>query len=225
MRHRLTPAQKALVTSSEAQQLVQYATRLFTFLSPNAPVDELTSVANEELVRAARRYDPTHGARFATYASKGVVGRLTDRLTAEARFQQWRNAIAFHSLALQPSLDSARDTPDQATERLHRRLGAAFAARAVAALAAVDPLSPEQSVSLTQQWHRAIAALKRGRAQLPRDQAVVIQRHFYEGVSVEAVASEIGCSRSAAYRLRKEALDRLCRFLIAEGVTPIEASA
>ena len=224
---RLTPAQKALVRSAEAEQLVAWAARVYGGRFPEAERDEIVALAREALVLAARRYDPSRGASFATFASYRVRGHLTRELCAAHHRKAPIEALLAESerrrVVAGPNDDlaAAAQTPEQARQASKAWTDARCWELAIAAmLHPVATPTPEELAG----WRQARAALAEGRAALPAEQALILRRRFDEGATMRSIAGELGKSTDTVHRQMEQALTALRWHLEGEGVTATEVA-
>ncbi len=222
---KLTPAQRALVNSPGARELVRWVVRRYVRRYPATGADEVRALADEALVLAARRFDPDRGVPFAGYAAKRVTGHLTRQLGAEryrgfpALLSMVENAMVEKHAATTSPLDAADQTPAEARAFAASWVADRAAHYAVAvALGPKKPSSPEDDVNDRQLWHNAIAALEHAERDLAPELRRIVGRHYRDGLSIEDIADEIGKSRATTYRLHKKALDALRGRLLSQGV-------
>ncbi|MEZ4447208.1 MAG: sigma-70 family RNA polymerase sigma factor [Polyangiaceae bacterium] len=218
---RLTPAQQALARSDEAQQVVRWAVRRFAARYPDAERGDIEGLAQERIARAARSYDPTLGVSFGAYAALGVQGYLHRELGRE-RYRKGAVAalLAEAERRRLRALPTADESPEEAAATLAGALGEESWALALRLLLHPEVLtSPEDILAARRVRH----ALEEGRATLPEPQALVVTRHLQQGVSLKAVAAELGCHRSTVYRHLDAALGALRAFLEARGLGATEA--
>lgn len=189
-------------------------------------LDELIALANVGLADAARRYDPTRGASFATYAWYRVQGAIVDELRKQSQLPRrvWRQLVA---------LRAASEYLEQRAERDLGaiRQGAAPAAGADALAAAKHALSAIRTMylvsldSLQEQGFdaagsdpgaddrvhagRVAARLREAVDALPERERALVTKHYFEGKNLLEAGAEIGISKSWASRLHAQAVERL----------------
>ena len=209
---RLTPAQKALVRSEQAEQLVAWISRVYGRRFPEAEPGDIAALAREALVLAARRYDPSRGASFATFASHRVRGHLTRQLCS-AHYRKAPIEVLLAEAERQraaPPEGTDRAAASQTAEQARQAAQAWTDARcwelAIAAMLhpAVAP-TPEELTG----WRQARAALEEARAALPEKQALILRRRFDEGATMRAIAIELACSTDTVRRQMGQALTTL----------------
>jgi RNA polymerase sigma factor for flagellar operon FliA len=174
------------------------AGRLRRELSLPGDLDDLVAFGFGGLLEAERRYDPSRGVRFQTFAYYRVRGAMLDGV---------RKMADLPRRAHQRLKEEAERTPTAAPSPLDK----AFA-RMSANLTSASPLqgsfadeSPESALLKNERIERLLAAL----AALPPRQRALIRGRYFEGRTLEAVAAELGVSKSWASRIHTQALSAL----------------
>ncbi|MEO7329672.1 MAG: sigma-70 family RNA polymerase sigma factor [Minicystis sp.] len=198
------------------------AKRMAQRLGRFAELDELRSIGRFALVEVARSYDPSKSA-FATYAAFKLKWAMFDEVR---RATHGRSAAAKLNavLAAERLLDDLdTDPPDTgempSAEDWEARFGemlddqAAALASGLASPGLLDlrdeATSPEEQTSRAEQ-----AALLRGAlATLEEPARQLIERHYYGGEQFDAIAEELGISKSWASRIHKKAIGELGKAL------------
>lgn len=190
-------------------------------------LDELVALGNAGLAEAAKRYDPSRGAAFSTFAWYRVHGAIIDGLRRATNLPRrtWAQLVALR--AASEYLESQGQRAAAATA------GGATPPAGAAALGAIQeamsairtmymvsleaaredrgldpsadaPLAGEQldAARLGQQLRAAIEALP------PKERALVA-KHYWEGKSLLEAGAELGISKSWASRLHAQAVERL----------------
>ena len=199
--------------------------RLFRRLAPLVERDELASVGRAALVEIVRRHDPTLSPLGAF-----VTQRIEWAILDELRRMNHTRAVKVRTLALEAAsrllaaraagpVEAAAPLP---TEQDYRSRLRALLAQQSSAMATVlvahsgelvDPSeSPEQRVV------RAAAAkrVRSGVADLPARERLLIERHYFGGECFDAIADDMGLSKSWVSRIHAQALERLGRRLRSE---------
>lgn len=189
-------------------------------------VDDLESAGREGLVDASRRYDPARGIAFATFAQHRIRGSMFDALRRETTlprraFDRLRalsaslslNEACLEDLAAQPlpGVTSA-DLDAKLAEHL-ANLATAIATGLLAEPtieegrpSAVSPTpSPEEELERAQ----ARVLLEQAVQALPDDERALVEGHYFRGRRFDAVAQDLGLSKSWASRLHTRAIGRL----------------
>ncbi len=178
-------------------------------------VEELESVGNEALVRAAMRYDPEAGASFATYAYYRVHGAMIDALRKRTPGVRRRKQALIRLSTTQALLEQAAE--DQAAQRaagqrltLEQRVEAARelvrkasvavrlsepAPQGFERIAADDP-DPEAAL-LDVDRRRQLWALV---AELDDHERDLVEALYEQGLTMRSYAEQIGTSVATVSR-------------------------
>jgi RNA polymerase sigma factor for flagellar operon FliA len=187
-------------------------------------MDELLAIARPALVEAASAYDPGR-APFVPY----LVQRLKWAMLDEARRVRRGRKVAARAAACAAIERLADDAERQAeTEQAPLRSEAEYQAdlsRLLAERAAAmalgltsvpvkarheeGPDTPEQ-LYRREELRRDIAAAVEG---LPERQRALVERHYYADEKFEAIAADLGVSKSWASRLHAQAIGTLAAAL------------
>lgn len=189
--------------------------------------DDLLSAGREGLLEAARRYDPARNILFRTYASYRIRGAMIDNVRKLAALPR----RAFERLAaleaanridegeVEFTLATPAMTAGEAEAALTNQLTLTATACALATLSpdivlAADERPQASTETPEEQLARAelLAHLQRaiGEIKEPRE-AEVLRLHYFEGLTMEAIATELGTDKSWVSRLHRRGLDRLTR--------------
>ncbi len=210
------------------------AQRLRKTLGRSAELEDLMAYGQAGLLEAARRYDASRGVPFKAFATFRIRGAMLDgvrqlshlprrvheRLRSIQSAQQFSEGMVEDAFAPAP--------PGQSPQDIERRLMDHLAAMATAmatgliAEPAIDEqgtatlvdsqLTPEELSQQRQLLERVEGALR----QLPEQEQTLIRRHYFEGERFDALAKELGLSKSWASRLHSRAIGRLTKHLVAE---------
>lgn len=193
-------------------------------------VDELESVGNEALVRAAMRYDPNAGASFATYAHYRVYGAMIDALRKRTPGLRYRRRALVRLSATQDLLAQAAE--DQAAQRaagqrstLEQRVEAARELVRKASLAmllseqasrgfdriAADEPDPEARL-LDEDQRRKLWAMI---AELDGHERELIEALYEHGQTMREYAAAIGTTISTISRRHARIVERLSKRALA----------
>ncbi len=186
-------------------------------------LDELIAFGFRGLLEAHSRFDPSRGAQFSTFAYYRIRGAVIDGVREMAYMprrahSQLRAAEA--ALRVTEEVAQARESAPEARADLEataqtldstlHRMAAAFVLAHASSEAPVE--TPEDALlraSVVGELHAAIDAL-------PERERKLVRGFYFEGRQFDAVADELGVSRSWASRLHGKALDRLRRVLSGE---------
>ena len=181
MTRRGTRAPEDLVTR-HLELARRAAGRIYPRVRGLVSFDELRALANAGLAEAAERYDPGHGASFATFAWYRIQGAIFDGLR---RSSQQRAAAP-----------PPRPPPQMVSLEALRERGFD---------AAGDAPGPADDLD----GARRAARLRRAIAQLPDRPRALVTKHYFEGKSLLEAGAELGVSKSWASRLHAQAVDQL----------------
>jgi RNA polymerase sigma factor for flagellar operon FliA len=187
-------------------------------------LNDLYSIAKIALYDVVRTYDPSRAA-FAVYAASKLkwaifdeVRRLTHGRSVAARLNA---AMASERFGAAFDIElGARDEPPSIEDwqaRLSTMLAGHAAALAVGlAQSSVDVMRvADAAASPEEQAARAEIAdrLRRSVEALPERERALVERHYYGGEPFEAIAEDLGISKSWASRLHERAITQLGKAL------------
>jgi RNA polymerase sigma factor for flagellar operon FliA len=207
------------------------ARQIMRTLGGAAELEELLSFGREGLWDAARRFDESRGVPFRGYANFRVRGAIIDGVRASARLSRRTHerlnglqAAARVSEGAQEDLSAPRPPGSgvaEAEQALNDHLAAmatALAAGLIAPTAYGDSGertlvdsgdNPEEAYGQAQ----LLGLIRTAIAELPREEAELVRRHYLEGARFDHVADELGLSKSWASRLHTRAMTRLAKRL------------
>lgn len=194
-------------------------------------VDELESMAREGLLAAARTFDPSRGVPFRRWANLRVKGAIFDGLRAHGglprRVYQRVRALEAASNVGEALVEEDAAAPPAGAEAADARVGANLATMATAMAAAFlaarsdgleevedeERASPEEATArkeLLEHVRRAIAAR-------PEAERRLLERHYFDGLTLDEAGRELGLSKSWASRLHARAIADLTAELRSRG--------
>jgi RNA polymerase sigma factor for flagellar operon FliA len=193
-------------------------------LPPHVELDDLIGYGQIGLAEAARDYDPERRTEFTTFAYYRIRGAILDGLSRLA----WFNRAEYHqgryerfaNEVLQPEAGAA----GRSSESAHQE-DVAWFREATSALAVVylmsagsrssrDPSeieSPQPSPDAAAMRQEMCGKLRSLVEQLPSDARVLIQKAYFEGLSLKEAGEQIGISKAWASRLHAKSLQQLAR--------------
>lgn len=184
--------------AAHQKMVVGLAGRLRRELSLPGELDDLIAFGFGGLLEAERRYDPSRGVRFQTFAYYRVRGAMLDGVRKMAELPR---------RAHQRLKEEAERPPTAAPTGLDK----AFA-RMSASLTGSSPVqgsfaeeSPESALLKNESVERLLGAL----SELPARQRLLIRGRYFEGRRLEDIALELGVSKSWASRIHTQALRAL----------------
>jgi len=187
------------------------------------PIDDIRSICGVALLEAMRSYDPTRTA-FAGYIRVKLKWAIFDQLRREARGRAVLariNAIMASERLGDELGDELFEPSEPATaEEWHERFTALLDGHAAAlavglatstcgALGTFAEVTPEEQTEraeLTDQLQQALT-------KLPERERALIHRHYYGGEPFDAIARDLGISKSWASRLHERAISALAKAL------------
>ena len=174
------------------------AGRLFRELSLRGELDDLVAFGFGGLLEAKRRFDPSRGVRFKSYAYHRVRGAMLDGVRKMADVPRRAHAAMQQASAVSPS--AAPTGLDKAFSRIRANLtsDAPLQGR-------FGEESPEEALLKQESIQCVLQALQT----LPERQRRLIRGSYFEGRTLDDLAGELGISKSWASRLHHQALDRL----------------
>ncbi len=199
------------------------AHKLSRKLGRRVPFDDLRSAGREALVAAIRSYDPTK-AGFRTYAAHKVKWGILDGFRRETHGR----AVAARAAALAASERFAEGfstelaegefpTEDAYQDRFRAMLAGQATALAVGLVVSFADLSsvPAEATGADEQLSQAAfaAEMRAAVADLPPRERALVERHYFGGERFDAIAADLGISKSRASRIHAEAISTLSRTL------------
>jgi RNA polymerase sigma factor FliA len=202
------------------------AAMVFPRVRDHIDFEELVSLANAGLAEAARRYDPSRGASFATFAWYRVHGAIIDGLRRATHLPRrtWAKLVALR--AASDYLENRAEREAAAT-----RAGAPAPAGAAALAALRDAMSAIRTIHVTSlegmreqgfepggeapelaaqiDTRKLGARLREAIERLPERERALMKKHYWEGKNLLEAGAELGISKSWASRLHAQAVERL----------------
>lgn len=202
-------------------------------LGPSVDVDEMAAYGREGLLRAARSFDPGKGVPFRRWANLRVRGAMIDGMRAGGglprRVYQKLRAMtaADHTYeAKQEELAaSPPKTPEEAEAHLKDSLASAAMAMALGFLTmssgdALDRVGDERELQDEEVARKQLVAKVRAAIEeRPEQEKKLLLRHYFDDVTMEEAATELGLSKSWASRLHARAIEGVVKALKRADVT------
>ncbi len=234
------PPPKAAADSPEVHERVVEGMPLVTTLArqmhhhlgASLNVEDLEAMGREGLLDAARSYDRERGIPFLRWASLRVRGAMIDgarshgtlprrvyrRLRALEAGDRVQEVVAEEMAANPPKTpESADQQLDGALTSMAMAMAAAFLAPQTQGLDEIihpDTVSPEEAFAHAELLTRVRAAIEKR----PENERTLLERHYFEDVTFEQAAGEIGLSKSWASRLHARAIEAVARELKRTGI-------
>jgi RNA polymerase sigma factor for flagellar operon FliA len=196
------------------------ARRVRAEMGTQIPAEDLEAFGIQGLLEAHSRFDPSRGARFATFAYYRVRGAMLDgvRKMVDAppkgmlrtKRQQAADDIA-ESAGLERAAAAEGRTPERSVEAVQRTL-ARLTTSFVASCVDSDPDdAPTPDGPLLRRERQT--ELRRALTLLPERERFILVSYYLEERPLEEVAQSLGLSISWASRLHHKGLDRLRELL------------
>jgi RNA polymerase sigma factor for flagellar operon FliA len=202
------------------------ARQLARRLSRWVTIDDLRSFGREGLLQAARSFDPSRGVPFRRWANRRIKGAMMDGVRQWTHLPRgvYRELRAIEAgdrqLEAYDEEDAAAPaaTPESADERLTGYLAGIATAIAVGTMVAaprenVDPEGREMTPEDLFAEQELLAHVKRIVARLPDQERVLVERHYFDGATLDEAAASIGLSKSWGSRLHARAIEAITRAL------------
>ncbi len=174
------------------------AHRLRRELSLRGELDDLIAFGFGGLLEAQRRFDPARGVQFQTFAYHRVRGAMLDGVRKMADLPRRAHE------RLQAPAEITPTAFPTALDRAFTRMSAALSTATVLQ-GTFGNESPEAALLKNESVARLLQALPR----LSPRQRVLVRGFYFEGLSIDAMARDLGISKSWASRLHRAALGEL----------------
>jgi RNA polymerase sigma factor FliA len=199
-------------------------------LGPFMEIEDLSSHGQEALLAAARTFDPERQIPFRRWAMLRIRGAMIDSARQKGslpkrvyrKIRAIEAADAIHDAAAEEQAAAPATSAEQADARLTDQLGTAAMAMALSflrmkssdALQVSDPdHSPESNVGQAELLTKVKAAI----LELPEQERILLDRHYFRDATLEEAAAELGLSKSWASRLHFRAIESVARILKRSG--------
>lgn len=217
---------EVLARVKEGLELVDMLARqLRRQFGAHVQVDDLASQGREALLAAARSFDPDRGVPFRRWANLRIRGAMIDAVRSQGNvprrvYRQLRALQAgdrIHETAAEEQAAAPARAAEDADAKVSDQLGSAAMAMALGFLSmksgealdrASDPgESPEDAVARAELVTAARAAI----AERPEAERKLLERHYFDDVTFEEAARELGLSKSWASRLHARAIEGVAK--------------
>jgi RNA polymerase sigma factor for flagellar operon FliA len=219
---------EVLARVTEGLPLVDIIARqLCRQLGRHAELDELVSQGREGLLSAARSFDPERGIPFRRWANIRVRGAMIDGVRAQGalprRLYKQLQAIEagdrYADGLLEEDSGTATASAEQADERIGVYLSGIATAMAMGLLeqgtsdGAASPADRGASAEELLARHELLSHARTAIAELPAPERALLERHYFDDVTFEDAAKELGLSKSWASRLHARGIEAVMRGL------------
>jgi RNA polymerase sigma factor for flagellar operon FliA len=189
-------------------------------------MDDIVSYGREGLLAAARTYDAGRGVPFRRWANIRVRGAVIDGIRATstlprsvyARLRATEAAARAQSELAEEEAGRPARTQEDADRRIGDYLAGVATAIAIGfAGATIDDHgeATERAPNAEDRLARAelLARIQDAIQELPHAERTLLQRHYFDDVTFEQAAAELGLSKSWASRLHTRAVEMVARSL------------
>jgi len=174
------------------------ANRLRRELSLRGDLDDLIAFGFGGLLEARHRFDPSRGVRFQTFAYHRVRGAMLDGVRQMSQLPRRAHE------RLQAAGERSPTAAPTGLDKAFTRIGAGLV-NATVMQGRFGHESPEAVLLKNESVERLLRAL----CGLPPRQRALVRGFYFEGRSIDAMARELGISKSWASRLHTNALQAL----------------
>lgn len=199
---------------------------IFPRVKEHCEFGDLVALGTEGLLEAAKRYDPSKGAAFGTFAWYRVNGAIVDGLRRQTNLPRraWQMLVALRAANDYLENRAERDrgaaergvAPPQGADALQSVKSALSSIRTMymtSLEALVDggfdspstASGPEEDIDNARMSRR----LRKAFAALPEREKKMLEKHYFEGKNLVEVGEEMGISKSWASRLHAQAIEKL----------------
>ncbi|MGB8331434.1 MAG: sigma-70 family RNA polymerase sigma factor [Polyangiales bacterium] len=174
------------------------ANRLRRELSLRGDLDDLIAFGFGGLLEAQHRFDPRRGVQFQTFAYHRIRGAMLDGVRKMSQLPRRAHE------RLQVTDDRSPTAAPSGLDKAFRRMGTALVSATV-----MQGRFGDESPEAVLLKNESIARLLQALSDLPPRQRVLVRGFYFEGRSIDAMAREMGISKSWASRLHTNALQAL----------------
>lgn len=196
-------------------------------MGPYAELDDLASFGREALVNAARSWDVDRGVPFRKWAALRIRGALMEAMRSRGplpkrvyrKLRAMQAAERIYEVVAEEDAAAPVTTAEAADERLAETLASAAAAMAIGFLRvksgdALDRVRDEDGSPEDLAAESELARILREViAERPQAEQTLLVRHYFEDVTFEDAAKDLGLSKSWASRLHARAIEGVSRSL------------
>ncbi len=190
-------------------------------------LDDLRSAGREGLVNAARSFDASLGVPFRRWANLRVRGAMIDAVRSQGglprRVYNRIRAIEAGDRVSEAAAEEEANKPttsvQEADQRLTSYLAGIATAMAVGLLAesagpGTDDARDQTANAEERLGHfEMVARVREAVEKQPDAERHLLQRHYFDGITFDEAAKELGLSKSWASRLHARAIESLTREL------------
>jgi len=174
------------------------ASRLRRELSLRGDLDDLIAFGFGGLLEAKHRFDPGRGVRFQTFAYHRIRGAMLDGVRQMAEMPRRAHE------RLRDERENRPTAAPTALDKAFTRMSASLIGGTL-----MQGRFGDESPEAVLLKNESVAGLLRALAALPERQRILVRGFYFEGRSIDAMARELGISKSWASRLHTGALQTL----------------
>jgi len=178
--------------------------------------EDFGQMANEGLLQAIDRFDPTRAARFESYARHRIRGCILNGL---AKASEASSLFSFRKRTERDRLRSLRTAAGPSMPALARLADLAVMVALGALLEAGAESEPDRIASdaptafETMAWNQLCGEVDKRIAQLPDNEAFVLDQHYRHGLQFQQIAILLGVSKGRVSQLHAQSLKKLRKYL------------
>jgi RNA polymerase sigma factor for flagellar operon FliA len=181
------------------------------------PFEEYVQYGAEGLLQAMKRYDPTHGVKFESYASHRIRGAIVSGLEKATEVNQQVSTLRrmakerIDSLAASDPANAKKLTPQESFDRLVEvSLGLAVAYMLDDSSLFSDRTPTHwddgaSNLAYKQLQTRLLAAVQL----LSQNEQKVLDQHYFQHDSFDLIAQQMGLTKGRISQLHRSALTKL----------------
>lgn len=223
---------EVLARVTEALPLVDMLARqVRRQLGSGVEYDDLASAGREGLLSAARSFDPSHGVPFRRWANLRIKGAMYDALRSQSalprRIYERLRTLEAGDRVTETATEETGTAPaagESADDKLTSYLAGIATAMAIGLLAETTGPSAEDAKdsreSAEDQLARVqmLAKIRDAAERRPDAERQLLIRHYFDGVTFDEAAKELGLSKSWASRLHTRAIEGVAKDLKRSGI-------
>ena len=181
----------------------------------NEEMDDLIQMGYMGLLKAARRFDPSLGFKFSTYAVPMIAGEIRSQLRDKGAIKISRSlksdaievrraeSVFFAKNGVSPKLSELSEMTGLSQERITEALTASDAMRNTEKYEDADLWTDNEELNITR------IDLKTSVESLPPRERQVIVLRYYRDMTQQQVADIMGISQVQVHRIEKNTLKEL----------------
>jgi RNA polymerase sigma factor for flagellar operon FliA len=178
--------------------------------------EDFEQLANEGLLQAVDRFDATRDARFESYARHRIRGCILNGLT---KASEGSSQFSYRKRVERERLRSLRAKADSSVPALERLTDLAVMVALGTLIETRAEIEPDNIASdvptafETLAWNQLCGEVDKRIAQLPHNEAFVLDQHYRHGLQFQQIAELLGVSKGRVSQLHAQGLAKLRRYL------------